>query len=258
MTELLQYNGQSWKLWSSEGLVFHLPRSRQPDRIYFSAEWSFVAPEVTDETFSRTQPRFYLEIMASVRDLHDWRDLAGRTLEDGDENLSDGGPDLYAYPPGRDTKSRADGWGTQLVFGARNNHEFEFELRAFRPSERARTANRELLGKQIMGEKLPPDWEGRDWLNEGDNLSFSGRIELAEFLCNVPVNTAQPIEWAKQLTRRELDFHEFGFCRVNGGDHFNGTFKPADGVGKEGRLVVLCVANDYFYKWQSQQNPPKV
>jgi hypothetical protein len=261
MADLLQYNGQSWKLRSSEGLTFILPRDRKRDRVYFNAEWSFVHPEVTDENFSRAHPRFYLNVIASVPGLHDWRALAGRTLggdDDEDEDFFCSGPDLYAYPPDKDPKQRADCWDTQLIFGERNDYEFEFEMRAYRPSERARAANRELQLKRIKGEILPPDWEGRDWLNEGDSLSFSGRIELAEFLCSVPVNTAQPIEWAKQLTRRELDFHEFGFCRVNGGDMFSGAYKPTDGVGKEGRLVVVRVADDFFYRWQREhQNRPK-
>jgi hypothetical protein len=214
---------------------------------------------VSDETPLAEMRRFYVNLLVPVFNLHDWRDLAGRTLKDSDdEKLVCGGPDLYAHPPGQDPKVRADGWATELVFGERDEHEFEFELRAYRPSERSRAANRELHLKQIMGEQLPPDWEGRDWLNEGDSLSFSGRVRLAEFLCLVPINTAQPIECAKQMTRRELDFHEFGFCRVNGGDHFNGAFKPDDGVHNEGRLVVLNVATDFFYQWQRRhQKPPE-
>jgi hypothetical protein len=263
MADLLQFNAQSWKLRQSEGLTFILPRSRDPDRVYFNAEWLFVHPDAKDEDALRGQPLFQMNLIAAVPDLHDWRDLAGRTLADGDGDPNDedydffcGGPDLFAYPPGADPKQRPDGWDTQMIFGGHDDYEFEFELRAFRPSERAHAANRELQVKQVLGEKLPPDWEGRDWLNEGDSLSFGGRIRLEEFLCNVPVNTAQPIEWAKQLTRRELKFHEFGFCRVNGGDFFNGSFKPADGIGEEGRLVVLEVASDYFYERQRKGDGP--
>ena len=261
MSDLLQFNAQSWKLWSSEGLSFVLPRSHQPDRVYFNADWLFVHPEVTRENFSRETPMFQLSVIVPVPDLRDWRDLAGRTLGGDDDDPDDDdsiffGPDLFAYPPNPDPKQRPDCWGTQMIFGERNDYEFEFEMQASRLSERAHAANHELQVKQILGQKLPPDWEGRDWLNEGDSLTFSGRIRLEEFLCNVPVNTAKPIEWAKQLTRRELNFHEFGFCHVNGGDRFKGTFKPSDGIGEEGRLVVLSVADDYFYE-QQQKNRPK-
>lgn len=261
MSSVLQFNSQAWKLWRSEGLNLFLPRSTGPDRVYFCAEWTFVRPEVTDETFTLKQPQFHLSVMGCVPDLHDWRDLAGRNLADNDDseddlNLFCGGPDLFAYPPDADPKSRPDGWDTQLFFGERQGHEFEFEMAAFRSSERARKANRELQVKQILGEKLPPDWEGRDWLDEGDRLSFSGRIRLEEILCQVPINTGQPIEWARQLTRKEVKFDEFGFCHVNGGDHFNGTFKPADGISEQGRLVVLNRADDYFYEWQRRQKQP--
>jgi hypothetical protein len=57
-----------------------------------------------------------MNLIAAVPDLHDWRDLAGRTLADGDGDPNDedydlfcGGPDLFAYPPGADPKQRADG-----------------------------------------------------------------------------------------------------------------------------------------------------
>jgi hypothetical protein len=263
MSDMLQFNSQSWKLWRSEGLVLILPRSTGPDRVYFNAEWVLVRAEVKDETFSLEQPQFHLSVMGAVPGLHDWRDLARRTLADSDDVDEDmllfcGGPDLFAYPPDADPKSRPDGWDTQLIFGEREDYEFEFELDAFRPSARASEANHELQAKRILGEKLPPDWEGRDWLDEGDRLTFSGRIRLEEILCHAPINTRQPIEWARQLTRRELKFDEFGFCHVNGGDLFNGTFKPADGIGAEGRLVVLERASDSFYEWQRQQRqPPK-
>lgn len=264
MSELFRFNSQSWRLWSSEGLNLFLPRNANPDRVYFHCEWTFVPPDVKDDDLSDTDPRFYLMIMGCVPDLHDWRDLAGRTLggaDDGDENLDsyDGGPDLSAYPPGADPKARADGWDTRFTFGTRDDYEFEFELEAFRPSERAYAAQRELAVKRIMGEKLPPDWEGRDWLNEGDTLSFSGRIRFSEILCQVPINSRQPINWAKDLARDELLLHEFGFCRVNGGDWFNGKFKPADGIGNEGRLVILNTVTDFFHEWQENhpQPPPE-
>jgi hypothetical protein len=262
MNDVLQFNSQQWKLWRSEGLNLFLPRSTEFDRVYFDAEWTFVRPEVTHETFTFKQPQFHLSVIGCVPDFHDWRDLANRTLADnGDSdddsddelNLLCGGPDLFAYPPDADPKTRPDGWGTQLSFGGRDEYEFEFEMEASRLSDRAHEANRTLQVKQLLGEKLPPDWEGRDWLDEGDRLTFSGRIRLEEILCNVPINTGQPIEWAKQLTRKELKFEEFGFCNVNGGDHFSGKFKPDDGIGEEGRLVVLNVADDYFYEWQRRQ-----
>ena len=263
MADLLQFNDQPWKLWSSDGLSFVLPRSREPDRIYLNADWLFVHPDLDPKKFSRETPVFQLSVIVPVPDLHDWRDLANRTLGGDDDDDPDDddalffGPDLFAHPPKLDPNQRPDGWGTQMIFGDRDDYEFEFEMTAWRPTDRARAANNEFRMKQITREKLPPDWEGRDWLEETHTLSFSGRIELNEFLCNVPVNTAQPVEWAKQLARRELQFHEFGFCHVNGGDWIKGTFQPSDGIGQEGRLVVLTVANAYFYDWQKKNQPKR-
>jgi len=257
MADLLQFNSQLWKLRCSESLKLFLPRSTKPDRVYFDAEWTFVHPDVSDEDFSLNHPMLHMNVMACVPGLRDWRDLAGQKLGDEDLDEEDDmffhGPDLFVYPPKPDPKSRPDAWDTQFTFGARDEYEFEFEMSAFRPSDRAREANREYQVKQLMGGEMPPDWEKWDWLEEGDTLFFDGRIRLEEILCHVPINTAGPIEWARQLARKELKLDESGFCRVNGGDFFNGRFKPGDGIGDEGRLVVLSTATEYYYEWLAQQ-----
>lgn len=258
MDELLQLNSQNWKLWSSDGLKLFLPRSKNGGRIYFTADWRFVHPDITDDNFSFNTAKLATQVTCSVPDLRDWHDLAGCVLGGNDANEDDDnfcchGPDLFVYQPKQDEEKRPDCWDTKFTFGARNDYEFEFEMTAFRPSDRASEFRRDYQVNQLLGKPVPPEWELPDWLDEGDTLSFNGKICLQKIFCTVPINCSRPIEWAKQMARKELNMHEFGFCHVNGGDYCNGQFKPHDGVGGEGRLVLLEPPSDYFYKWQEQQ-----
>lgn len=244
-----------------------LPRARHGgDRVYFTAEWSFVAPGVKEDEPFVVPPTLYLNLIASVPGLHDWRDLAGPASAESlavgpDEepgSASAYGPDLFIHPPGAAAQQAPDGWDTQFHLGARNGYEFDFEMKATRPSARAREAQREHELKLIHGEEIPWDWEKWTWLEEGDSLAFSGRVQLAEISCTVPINAPRPIEWAKQMARRELRLDETGFCHVNGGNLITGEFKPADGIHDEGRLVILTTVNDYYRRWQAKQKqlPP--
>ena len=78
-----------------------------------------------------------------------------------------------------------------------------------------------------------------EWINEGDQLSFEGRVEFREIFCSVPINSAQPVGWARQLARRELAVEQFGPCTLHDADHSTGKYKPKDGISETGRLVVL-------------------
>ena len=104
--------------------------------------------------------------------------------------------------------------------------------------------NREHQLKLLKGEEIPWDWEKLSWLEEGDSLEFSGRVRFEEVSCNAPINCAQPVEWAQRLARRDLKLDGFGTCRVNGSDFCTGKFQPGDGIGAEGRLVILSTPQD--------------
>jgi hypothetical protein len=55
----------------------------------------------------------------------------------------------------------------------------------------------------------------------------------------VPINSAQPVEWARKLARRELAVEQFGPATLTDLDHSAGNYKPNDGISETGRLVVL-------------------
>ena len=252
MNGLLQFNSQEWKLWSPEGLTLFLPRRRDKTCIYYSAQWLFIPPGVEDEDVSPNHPKFHLNVIGPAWGLDDWRNLAGKDVS-GNEPIFDNGelvesyatgPDLFVHPPGQNQSERPDGWDTQLTFGDRDGYEFEFEMKAWRPTPRASEASREHQLKLLKGEEIPWDWEKFKWLEEGDSLDFSGRVRFEEICCNVPINSPQPVEWARQLARRELKLDTFGSCRVNGADWCTGKYQPADGIGAEGRLVVLNTPPD--------------
>jgi hypothetical protein len=131
-------------------------------------------------------------------------------------------------------------WETDLKFGERHGREFDFTLEAVCPSERAATFRRECHLKEFFGKPLPPDWEMPEWANEvDDEMSFAGRIEFREIFCSVPINSAQPLEWARQMSRRELAVEQFGPCALHDPDHSAGNYQPKDGISETGRLVVL-------------------
>jgi hypothetical protein len=70
-------------------------------------------------------------------------------------------------------------------------------------------------------------------------LSFEGRIEFGEIICGTPINCAQPLEWARQLCKRELAVEQFGPCTFSDANHSAGEYNPQDDISGSGRLVVL-------------------
>ena len=54
-----------------------------------------------------------------------------------------------------------------------------------------------------------------------------------------PSTARNPLEWARQLARRELAVEQFGPCTLTDADHPAGKYKPKDGISETGRLVVL-------------------
>jgi hypothetical protein len=239
----LQLNSQKWKLRGSDGLKLFLPREGRESCIYFQADWSFVPHEAEAATVPADAPGLRLRLIGFVPGLRDWRDLENLFLGyhepiDGDESSETRGPDIWIWPPGETKPLRFGKWETDLKFGERHGHEFEFSLEALIPSERASKFMMDCHLKEFFQQPLPPDWEMPEWIDEvDDELSFEGRVEFREILCSVPINSAQPLEWATQLARRELAVEKFGPCSVHEAD-CPGKFKLSD-VSSTGRAVML-------------------
>jgi len=244
MSECLQINSQKWKLCGSDGLKLFLPRQRLDSCIYFQTDWSFVPPEVDAATVPADAPKLRLRLIGFVPGLRDWRDLENLFLGyhepvDGKELPDTRGPDIWIWQPGETAPLRFGHWETDLKFGERHGHEFDFTLEALARSERASKFKRDSAMKEFFKQPATPDWELPEWINEGDQLSFEGRIEFREIFCSTPINSAQPLEWATQLARRELAVEQFGACTLHDADHSAGNYKPKDGISETGRLVVL-------------------
>jgi hypothetical protein len=247
MSGCFQINSQKWNLCGSEGLKLFLPRARLDSAIYFQTDWSFVPPGVDAATVPADAPKLRLRLIGWVPGLRDWRDLENLFLGygepiDGRELPDTRGPDIWIWPPGITDPLRFGDWETGLKFGERRGHEFDFTLEGLARSERASKFRRENAVKEFFGQPLPPDWEQPEWINEGDQVSFEGRVEFREIFCSVPINSPQPLEWATQLARRELAVEQFGHCSVHGGEYPAGKYKPEDGISETGRLVVLSAA----------------
>jgi hypothetical protein len=244
MSGCLQINSQKWKLWGSDGLKLFLPRERLESSIYFQTDWSFVPPEVEAATVPADAPKLRLRLIGYVPGLRDWRDLENLFLGcheriDSDEPSETRGPDLWIFQPGATSDPEFAKWETDLKFGERHGYEFEFSLEALKPSERASKFKVDCAVKEFFKQPVPPDWDLPEWINEGDQLSFEGRVEFKEIFCSAPINGARPLEWARQLSRRELAVEQFGLCTLTDADHSAGKYKPQDGISETGRLVVL-------------------
>ena len=222
------------------------PAKNLEQSIYFQADWSFVPPEVEAATVPADAPKLRLRLIGYVPGLRDWRDLENLFLGyhepvDGGEPSETRGPDMWIFQPGAESDPEYSKWETDLKFGERHGREFEFSLEALKRSERAAKYRVDNAVKEFFGQPLPPDWEIPEWVNEGDQLSFAGRVEFREIFCSVPINSAQPLEWARQRSRRELAVEQFGPCTLIDADHPPGNHKPNDGISESGRLVVLPV-----------------
>jgi hypothetical protein len=244
MSGCLQINSQKWNLWGSEGLKLLLPRQHREGCIYFETDWFFVPSGVEAATVPADAPKLRLRLIGWVPGLRDWRDLENLFLGygepiDGKELPDTRGPDMWIFQPGATTDPEYGKWETDLKFGERHGREFEFSLEALKRSERAAKYRVDNAVKGFFGQPLPPDWEEPEWVNEGDQLSFAGRVEFREIFCSVPINSAQPVEWARQLARRELAVEQFGPCTLADPDHSASKYTPKDGISQTGRLVVL-------------------
>jgi hypothetical protein len=177
-------------------LKLFLPRQHRDGCIYFQTDWSFVPPGVAAATVPADAPKLRLRLIGHVPGLRDWRDLENLFLGyheriDGNETSDTRGPDMWIWPPGETKPLRFGHWETDLKFGERHGHEFDFTLEALIRSERASKYRMDLHMKEFFQQPVPADWEQPEWINEvDDELSFEGRVEFREILCSTPINCA--------------------------------------------------------------------
>lgn len=243
MSGCLQINSQTWNLCGSDGMKLFLPRDHRDRCIYFQTDWSFLPAGLEAAAASAAASKLRLRLIGWVPGLDDWRDLENLFLgyhepPDGKELEGTLGPDMWIWRPGETMAWRYGHWETDLKFGERHGHEFDFALSATILSERASKLRMELSMKEFFRQPVPADWELPDWANEvADEMSFAGRVRFREIFCSVPINAARPQELAAHLARRELAVEDCGPGQVHEQD-CPGRFKLSD-VSSAGRVVVL-------------------
>lgn len=92
--------------------------------------------------------------------------------------------------------------------------------------------------REMFGLQHPPMEELERRAREGRPFRYSSVIRLDKVFCYVPLNTAEPGPYAKQLLQRELQLTEFSQWRINGASS-DGKFDPKHAVSQQGLLVIL-------------------
>ena len=249
MSSCLQLNSQTWELREASGLKLFLPRQHRDGSIYFQANWSFVPTELSTQLPATSVPgdesKLRLQIIGWVPGLRDWRDLENLFVGYGEaltgKQIPDThGPDIWVWLPGQHLPLRFGHWETDLQFGERRGAAFDFTLDATCPTDRVEKLRTELSVKQFFHQPTPPDWELPEWIDEVDQeLSLAGSFQLQEILCSVPINSPQPLEWARQLARRELAVDAASPGTLIDAAHPAAHHHTNDGISTTGRLVVL-------------------
>ncbi|MEQ1933104.1 MAG: hypothetical protein ABL962_04400 [Fimbriimonadaceae bacterium] len=279
-SEVFGFQGQKWVPRRGCGeLTLSLGHSKNPNtalsvHIDVSLVPSWVLEEEGEDGMGKADEHRHLHLSVSgiMPAIGRWQDLAGVVLEDRDEVMAGdeviipemNGPEvsLFSGGPGGGPVHRhvPDGPISRLVFGKfRRNEsgrdEIKYEIEAFFRSERGR----EEMNKQIHNEvaemfgEAPPNEINEKRLAEGWTLRHKGWAAFDKVFCMVPVNAADPVGYAKAMALRELGMTEFSWCYVNGADHYNGTFKPEDGICVNARLVALNTPSDFYYEWKAQR-----
>lgn len=270
MQGVLDYRGQKWKAERCGELTLFLSHApMRPADVSFIMECSFVPPWLDqEEDYESEHRRLYLDVDGTIPDLKDWRELAGLTLEERDEiavmgetvqrEMSEPEVRLWSHGPGGQRTHAKEGWETRVKFGAwmGEGYTLPLEVESFYPTEKARKAQVDLAVKEFFCEDTPEDWAKAEAAMDGWQFRYTGEVELSKIYCQVPLNTADPVEWARGLARRELKLREFGCAYVNGGDMYNETFKPGDGVCGNNRLVVLTPLTE-FWREARAKNPER-
>ena len=241
MNGILQINSQKWTLCGSDGMKLFLPREHRRDCVYFQADWSFLPPGV-DAATAPADAKLRLRLIGFVPGLSDWRDLENLFLGyhdhfEGRELDDTRGPDMWIWQPGIPDPLRYGHWETDLHFRERHDREFDFSLEAYCPTNRVSKFKVDYAVKQFFHQPVPAEWELPEWIEEGDQLSFGGRVEFKEIICCVPLNNPRPLEWAKQVSQRELAVEQFGPCSVHDKNH-PGKYEVEQN-SSTGRLVAL-------------------
>ncbi len=131
-----------------------------------------------------------------------------------------------------------------LAFGdwtAKDPFVIPFTIEGLAVTEDARQARLQLFHarlRSMFGAEGPfdPDLEIR--AQQGWRLRYENTVRFDKVFCHVPVNTPDPIAYARQLARRELNLTGFGSCRINGARP-DGTLDPANALSESGLLVLL-------------------
>ncbi|MBI3880158.1 MAG: hypothetical protein HY301_08850 [Verrucomicrobia bacterium] len=269
MPDTLDYFGQQWAAAQPGELTLFLNHSELlPEQIHLSIEmgfvpaWKLARDEDGDQAPGECRT-LQLSVSASMSRTGDWRALRGLHVEQRDEVAARGeiiSPEVFA--PEIDVYSFGHGpihthlqhlWETSLTFGqqeTRDPYLLPFQIAAFCPSDRARAASAKLGENEIkswFGEPVPEDFESMELAKEGRWFRFAGHCRFDRVFCNVPVNSAEPIAYAQAMVRRTLKLEEWGFCYVNGGDCYLGTWEPKDGLaGNGGRLVLVNTITGFY------------
>ena len=258
MDRILDLSGQRWKQRRENNLEFFLYHAPRTPFVSLDIEIMFVPAWMDDDDYESEHRALYLEIDAQMPRTGNWRDIIGRRLEFQRALVNEKGevverapsaPEMEVWSLGTGVNSfythGKDFWHTCVTFGepkAENPFELPISVEAFHPSKGAREARMDLLHDEVaefLGQPMPYKPERDARLKEGWWLRYTGSVEFIKVFCNVPVNAADPVGWAKKLTQRELGLTEFGNWHVNGADDWSETFKPEDGVTENGRLVLL-------------------
>lgn len=262
----LHIGRQTWKPRRDGDLTLFLPPS--PWGVSLGADFEFVPPWLDDEDYASEHRTMHLRLHGYLPGLCDWRELAGFELKESECEEEPGGEVLTAMQgpeieiwssgqgPGSIHTHAQAGWQTRLALGQLEVDEhgpaWLCEVEAFFPSERAREANAALWMRQFFSTLEFDNEEQEKLLEEGWRFHYRGRVRLEQLSCTVPLNTSDPIGWARRMAARELKMNEFGLCRVNGGD-FEGNYRPEDGVCSNGRLVLLSPASAWFSEHQRRK-----